>query len=325
MKTIFLYEPSIASNNLGDYIIVEAVKTHMNSFLKDNYVVEFPTHTPLSNRYWLTFFRKTPPDYKFVCGSNIIVGKINQMRHIRQWMLGYSTTWQTYNSIFVGVGAQLYQKCNYYTKHEYRKMFRKDYIHSVRDEYTEKFLKSIGVTNVINTGCPTMWSLTREHCSKIPTVKAGNVIFTLTDYDQNPKRDEFFINVLLRNYSTLYFWPQGNRDYQYLMTLKGSDKIKIISASLQGYDTFLLNNDVDYIGTRLHGGIRALQKGKRSLIIGIDNRAKELSKDFGVPVLNQENIEKMEELINTRRITEIKLNEGNIEKFLSQFEISRVE
>ncbi len=321
MKTVFLYEPSIASNNLGDHVIVEGVKRALKDFLADSYILELPTHTPLSNRYRLTFFRTTPPDYQFVCGSNIIVGKLNQIRHIRQWALGYTTAWQLNNSIFVGVGAQTYQKCNGYTRRVYRKMFRKDFIHSVRDEYTERFLKDIGIENVINTGCPTMWGLTEAHCKQIPTKKAGDVVFTLTDYDQNRKRDEYLISVLTELYDKVYFWPQGNRDYDYLITLKGHEKTALVSPSLEGYDRFLEAHDVDFVGTRLHGGMRALQKGKRTLILAIDNRAKELHRDFNIPVLDDTNMEALADRIKCAYSTEIHLPVENIRLFLKQFGI----
>ena len=71
----------------------------------------------------------------------------------------------------------------------------------------------------------------------------------------------------------------------------------------------------------MHGGIRALQHKKRSLIIGIDNRAIELNKDFNLPVLDQKDINKLEDVINSSFSTEIFLPIQNIKKFLSQFNI----
>ena len=38
-------------------------------------------------------------------------------------------------------------------------------------------------------------------------------------------------------------------------------------------DALIQDTECDYIGTRLHGGIRALQHGRRSLILSVDNRA----------------------------------------------------
>lgn len=318
MNNIYLYEPSIASNNTGDAIIVEGAKTALKKLLDQHYVIEMPTHTPLSNRYAMFL---GSPSLKFVCGSNIITGSLNQIRHVKQWALNYTTTWQLKDAIFIGVGAQKYQKCNLYTKHEYKKMFNSNYVHSVRDAYTEKFLRGNGINNVINTGCPTMWGLTPEHCAQIPTEKADRAVLTLTDYSQNIKRDEYIIDVLLKKYSEVFFWVQGNKDFAYFNKLKGHENIQLVPPSLEGYDTFLDARPVDFIGTRLHGGMRALQHKRRTVIIGIDNRALELHRDFNIPVLNQSKIEKLPEIIDSDIKTNINLNVENIRFFLKQFGI----
>lgn len=316
MKNIYLFEPSIASNNTGDEIIVQGVKKALERLIKENYIIEMPTHMPLSNRYALFL---GSPDLKIVCGSNIITGQLNQIRHVKQWALGYLTTWQLNNSVFIGVGAQRYQKCNAYTRLVYRKLFSKEYLHSARDAYTVRFLNQIGIKNVINTGCPTMWGLTPDHCKKIPTQKSNKVVLTLTDYSPDIKRDSFLISVLLKQYEKVYFWPQGNKDYKYFVNFKENNKIDVISPNLSLYDQFLESEDVDFVGTRLHGGMRALQKKRRTIIIGIDNRAIELHRDFNIPVINQEEISDLPMVINSSFKTEIKLKQSNISRFLNQF------
>lgn len=77
-----------------------------------------------------------------------------------------------------------------------------------------------------------------------------------------------------------------------------------------------LEGIVDYVGTRLHGGIRALQKNVRTLIIGVDNRAIEKKKDFNLPVVEREMIvDQLEIEINRPYDLNINLPESNIEKF----------
>ena len=70
--------------------------------------------------------------------------------------------------------------------------------------------------------------------------------------------------------------------YEYLMQLVQNIKInlEIISPNLRSFDFILENEDIDYVGTRLHAGIRAVQKSVRTFIVTIDNRAKEISKDI---------------------------------------------
>lgn len=319
MKKIFLYEPSIGSENVGDQIIIDSIKREMQGLFAPSFCVELPTHTPLSNRY-MYFLGKS--DYKFVLGSNIIVGDLNQVVHLKQWNLSPLTLHNLRNAIFIGVGAQQYgQKIKLLTKLSYRWIFNKSYLHSVRDSYTENKLRSIGIQNVVNTGCPTMWSLTLEHCKQIPCNKAAEVVFTLTDYKPNIRRDNKLLEILRRNYSEVHFWPQGHRDFEYYKHLSNIDGINVINPHLEDYDHFLEAHDVDFVGTRLHGGIRALQHKRRSLIIGVDNRAAELHKDFNLPVLQESEIDKLDEVINSSFNTDIHLPVQNIKKFLLQFNI----
>ena len=77
--------------------------------------------------------------------------------------------------------------------------------------------------------------------------------------------------------------------------------------------------ELDYIGTRLHAGIRAMQKRRRSIIISIDNRAREMGKDYNLNVIEREDIENLEEYLLSEFKTDIKLNLDNIKKWKEQF------
>ena len=88
------------------------------------------------------------------------------------------------NTILLGAGWREYEKSvNLYTKYFWKTVLDKRYLHSVRDNYTKARLRKMGIGNVINTGCPTMWNLTPEFCSTVPEKKAKNVInsFALKD------------------------------------------------------------------------------------------------------------------------------------------------
>ena len=322
MRKIVLYEPSIGSDNLGDQIIVDSVKTVMGDLVSKSFVVELPTHTPVNWRY-LRYLEKRKSDFKFVCGSNIIVGKLNDIVHLRQWAIPLISTRWYGPLVLVGVGSQQYhQKINWYTKLVYKFLMKKDVLHSVRDSYTEQALKEIGISNAINTACPTMWGLTKEHCKEIPKNKARYCVCTLTDYKKDILRDNYILNILKKKYEKIFFWPQGNGDLDYFLNLESSVGIEVIAANLESYNRYLEDNDTDYVGTRLHGGMRALQKKRRTLIIGVDNRAKELQADFGIPVIDQGSIEQLEDVIQKQIKLDIKLPTDEIKKFLSQFGIN---
>ena len=70
------------------------------------------------------------------------------------------------NICLLGVGMQsidLEHDMSEYSKKLLKYMLNPKIIHSVRDDETKKALENIGIKNVINTSCPTMWALTPVH------------------------------------------------------------------------------------------------------------------------------------------------------------------
>lgn len=314
MKNIVIFTPAITASNIGDEIIYEACNKVIKSIYPNEFYISASTHLPLDS--WMKQFNDA--NLKFVAGSNLL-GK-QSWRKTSQWNLNiFSLKWAT-PSILMGVGWKRYQKnTTLFSKYVYNKVLSRDYTHSVRDNYTMEKLKEIGFNNVLNTGCPTMWDLTPEHCETIPDKKSDKVILTVTDYNQDFEKDSYMIDILTRNYKEVYVWLQGYYDYGYLEKLGALSKLKIIPPSLDAYNSFLNNEQVDFIGTRLHSGIKALQYGKRTIIIGIDNRAIEKNKDFQLPVLRRENLTQLESLINSNFKTQINLPIDNIKQWKSQF------
>jgi hypothetical protein len=111
---------------------------------------------------------------------------------------------------------------------------------------------------------------------------------------------------------------QQPEDFAYAAAL-GDGRIKLIPPNLASYTQYLQQNHVDYIGSRLHGGIRALQTGKRSLILAVDNRAVEISKDTGLPVVKRDNVAAIERWITTPAPTRLKLPTAAINEWMGQF------
>lgn len=317
MNKILLLDPATSSLNLGDEIIRDAVQKGISNVLKGNFVITLSTHLPVSIMYERIIGRC---DYKFVCGSNLLMGKLN--RRFKQWHISFKDIFFLKDSILIGAGWWQYKNTpNLYTKILYKCILSKNYIHSVRDQYTVEMLKSMGIDNVINTGCPTLWMLTPEHCQKLPKEKSENVLFTLTDYNKDAEKDKMMVDILLANYKKVYFWGQGVSDYKYLKALGYQDEVIIIDPTLQAYDELLKKEELDYVGTRLHGGIRALQHSKRTLIVAIDNRANEMSKDFGLNIIQRDQIESLNKLINSNMELKIRLPWDNIKKWKNQFEV----
>ncbi|GAA0768050.1 hypothetical protein GCM10008908_07860 [Clostridium subterminale] len=324
MKKIALLDTSIFSDNKGDDIIVQSVEKNIKHLLEGNFVMHIPTHSPAYHAYQT--FKKNDNlkkrleefDLKFVCGTNLLWSDMLSRKPL--WDINILNSKYLCGSILVGVGCPNNDiNVNSYTKKLYRQVLSHDYIHSVRDSKTEHMMKDMGF-KVINTGCVTTWSLTPEHCAEIPTIKSSEVIFTLTDYCKDVVNDQKLINILNDNYSKVYFWVQGLHDYEYLCSLKNTENIEVVNPTLDSFE-YILTKDIDYIGTRLHAGIKALQYKRRSIIVAVDSRARNINKDINLNCVERNEIDSIVERINSNWKTDIKINQGAINQWLSQFEI----
>jgi polysaccharide pyruvyl transferase WcaK-like protein len=260
-------------------------------------------------------------DYRFVCGSNLIRGKMNTI--MKLWDINLRSARIISPVILVGVGWwKKGDKPNRYSRSLYSQLLDKKKLHSVRDNYTLTQFQEMGFKNVINTACATMWNLTPEHCKLIPTTKAENLVTTLTDYDKNPVEDQKMINVLSRHYKKVYLWLQGVNDFNYAALMNLPDNLELINPSLEDYDAILETSNIEYVGTRLHAGIRALQKKKRTIILAVDHRALEKKKDFNLTVLDRHDVNQLEGLIHDQFKTEIILPLEAIKTWKAQFDES---
>lgn len=319
MKKIVLFDTAQGTTNEGDYIIKESIEREMGYLFSGQSIVRYSTHQPVS-RFFQSFRKnliyKTcdSSDYKFLCGTNLFMNSL--LRIFPNWNINFASCKYYRDSIAIGCGMDLNAKhMDAYTKAIYRRILSHRYIHSVRDERTKLFFESLGV-KAFNTGCPTLWGFTPEMCESIATRKKDNVIFTLTDYKKNPKLDGEFIEILRFHYKRLMFWIQGYNDYDYLKSLTNIDDIEIIPQSLKSYEQALRSDEIEYVGTRLHAGIYAMQHGIRSIIIAVDNRAEDMRQSNNLPVVDWHNVSNK---ITSEFATEISVPYEKIQLWKEQF------
>ena len=189
------------------------------------------------------------------------------------------------------------------------------------EDESQRLLK-LGITNVLNTACPTMWGLTADKCAQIPTHKAERVVTTLTDYRSSPEQDAQMLTMLQKHYREVYVWLQAVEDYACLhqMDARVTQNLHLIQPNLRDYTALLASGGIDYVGTRLHGGIYAMNMGCRSLILAVDNRASEIAKDTNLPVLPRGgNLDVLEERICSAWETQIDLPTTAIRQWKNQF------
>lgn len=118
----------------------------------------------------------------------------------------------------------------------------------------------------------------------------------------------------------MYCWIQGDLDLDYYNKFKNTDGIQLIPPNKDAYEHILNTEDLDYIGTRLHGGIYAMRHKKRAIIIAIDERAKEIHKGNNLNCLSINEIDQLDELINSEIETKVSMPFDEIERWKSQFE-----
>ena len=314
---IIRFDTSLGTDNLGDYIIMHYCGKILDEMFPKHTTVNIGTHLMPTEEQEQTV-KQTK--YTFVCGTNLLTSNIE---HHWRWILpdGVRRKMNYRKVILLGVGWGEYQdECSDYSRMIYRTMLNPCVMHSVRDKHTLTKLQQAGFRNVINTGCPTTWALTPEFCLDIPTQKAKEVITTITDYRRDPERDNEMLAILSRNYEHVHLWLQGRHDEEYLQTLNIPANLSTIPASLEAYEEVLRKGGVDYVGTRLHAGIHALNHKIRSIILAVDNRATEMGRDVNLPVIQRDEIsEKLEKKIQSDFATQIRINQENIDRFQAQF------
>ena len=316
MKKVAVLDPSILSYNLGNQIIAESIFSLFDSILLNSFIVKLQYAERLGN---ISKKHISSADLTILAGTNSLSSNI---LGLEQFPLSLKDLLTLKNILLCGVGWYQYENIpNFFNQKLLKHFLNDEFNHSVRDSYTKNMLKKIGITNVINTSCPSLWNITKVHLLNIPTQKAENVVITLTDYNKSFKNDMCFIEKVAKEYKKIYFWPQGAGDKRYLESIlkKSNANIEFIAPNLSSYDKFLIETNTDYIGNRLHAGIRAIQFGKRTHIIEIDNRASEISKDINLWSSKRGNLESLSEFIESREEMELSIPYDDINFWKSQF------
>ena len=133
--------------------------------------------------------------------------------------------------------------------------------------------------------------------------------------------DQAMLDILSGCYDRVFLWPQGKDDNEYFQKVRMKDNIELVPFGLASYDKILELKNIDYVGTRLHAGIRALSKCHRTIIISIDNRARNIGKDTGLPIVEREDIETLlQQKIYSEFVTDLRIPIDNIKQWKNQFQ-----
>lgn len=311
---VAILDTAVASLNMGDHIIMDSVRARLSETMPATVFATMPTHDYLGVASYDILARA---EYSIVGGTNLLA---STMDTYKQWKVAGNELLKLRDVVLCGVGWWQYQEDpNPYTVDLLQTVLHKTKLHSVRDGYTASKLKAAGIENVLNTACVTMWGLTPEHMADVPAGKGENVLLTFTDYKPDPAADTALYKYLKSQYENVYFWLQGSSDYQYAKKILDDD-VKIVGPTLGALDAALAGvPDLDYVGTRLHAGVRALQHKRRTTIVAVDNRAAEISSDTQLPVIPRGDLDAVEQAVDGETPIRLTLPWDNIQTWLSQF------
>lgn len=302
---IFIFDPSLGDNagapptNLGDIIIRRAVDEIINEIFPQAVITRASSHICPTPEL---LSQALAADLVLVGGTNLLSSHVMDYN---QWKMQndpeqYAAP-PNLNAVLLGVGWWQYQdEPDSLTQHYYNQILHPSLPHSVRDSYTHAKLKTCGVPNILNTTCPTLWKL-----HGLTTRRKGSnrqCLFCLTDYKPAPEEDSKFIQLLLRYYDNLIFFPQGSQDLKYIATLpvfdKAAQQITLLPHDINAFYQMAGQEGLDYIGTRLHAGAWCMEHNLPSLILAVDNRSQEIANDINLPVVARWDQKSIEDWLN---------------------------
>ncbi len=312
---VALLDTAAATTNLGDQIIMDAVRQEIGALFPDCRVFSITSHD------WMGSHSRglvRHSDWAISGGTSLLSSR---MWYRPSWKVSARDAMAGLDVTLLGAGWHQYQGApDPYSRWILKRVLSREHLHSVRDSYTLQKLASIGITNAANTGCPTLWGLTPQHCARIPRRQAKAVITTVNSYKglQDRAADGRMLALLRARYERVYLWIQTHSDHAYARSL--DETLTFINPSVAALEAVLGSAlDVDYVGNRLHAGIRALQRGRRSIIVAIDNRAREMGIDFGLPTVGRTAFEELEHAIAEPLEVAIRLPQAEIARWKSQF------
>jgi polysaccharide pyruvyl transferase WcaK-like protein len=311
------------SSNLGDLIIGDSIFELLRSIFPGRNIIQFSSHSFLNKKARQVINSSC---MAFIGGTNLLYSDMITYRQLalrKGKLLWLFPGIRDLVLIGAGWGPDYQNKLNWRTSILYNNILHKKILHSVRDSFTANKLAAETRRKTINTACTSMWKL--DGVGGNLQVAANTCLFTLTDYRKNEESDNQLIHFLLGNFSDIHFFPQGRADLDYIKSLQGYNqnraRINLLPHDLTAFKEFTAKESFVYIGTRLHGGIACLNAGKKAVILAVDNRAREIGKDFFLPVIPRNKISILTDWLGTKNVfsRSISLPMDNIKQWTSQF------
>ncbi len=282
-RFISIIKSSNNSENIGDDIIFELGKKYIQQKFNKDYLFYTSQKMP-SDLISLKYQKQS--DIQLLYGTNAITTKYRpSFMRIFGVKFGFWKSRKIKGKVvLMGVGSDGGKRFSFLQKKLYKKLLSKTELHSVRDEHSKIILNKIGFNNVINTSCPTTWAL-KPFVSKTPNSKS-KIILSFSLFNDDPEFVKKLCKEALLKYDKTYVWIQTYGEISKFNEIVGNlNGLEIINPNIFSLKEIASQNNVFYIGTRLHAGIFNLNHQNPSVIIQIDQRAKGINEASGIPIV----------------------------------------
>jgi hypothetical protein len=290
IKKVILLNPALGSTNLGDSVIVNAIKSIFKSW-NISFLTELSTH-----RKWTAEEAKIAmeADYFILGGSNLLTTSLFPLSHT-QWKISFNEFRILRNkTILFGPGWRRDEgDLTSFTSRLYGFLMAKDSPQLVRDGVSRERLLKTG-REIVNSSCPTLFGI-QEVEENLNCIGNTTVVVALSGNIKNVDQDKKILKIASSNYNKVKLFPQGvfdskfpeYSDERYFREL--GLNYEVLEGSLEDFSRELKSGS-HYFGTRLHGGIFAMQHGNPSTIIDVDTRARNIFIGSGYEVLSRESL-----------------------------------
>lgn len=311
-NVVTIFDPSPGSANLGDQIIVESCVREISRIAPETFFFMVSLHQPITKKIRA---RIAQSDLTVVAGSNMLNTRFNHQPSLTRWRFSLRDSLDINEIILMGVGwNRATDWINPVGSYILRRGLSARSLHSVRDQLTLEKASRIGIGNVLNTSCPTLWRIGRQADSPVVPKSIGKAaVAALTFNERAPQQDRYMLEFLAKRFVKVFFWPQGIGDLKYFQSLNPTGDFEVLPGTLAAYDALLEESgEIVYVGTRLHGGVRALQKRRLALVISVDHRAPGIARSAGISTLSRNDIESLPKAMEQLKYPEITLPEESI-------------
>jgi len=290
MTKVILLNPALGSTNLGDHVIANAIKSLFEDW-NIPFFAELSTH-----RQWTGDEVKIAKeaDSFILGGSNLLTTSLFPISHT-QWKIGLTELRILRNkTILFGPGWRKNEgDITAFTSRLYALLMAKAAPQLVRDSVSKTRLLKTG-RKIVNSSCPTLFRI-QEVEENLNCIGNTTVVVALSGNIKNVVQDKKILSIATSNFKTVKLFPQGIYDPKHP---EYSDEVyyrelgldfEVIGSSLEDFSQELVSGS-HYFGTRLHGGIFAMQHGNPSTIIDVDTRARNIFVGSGYDVLQREDL-----------------------------------